>query len=945
MSARRLAAGLTVVTLYAGAAFAQVSPQLRVGTHPTYARIVYDWPTSVPYRLTQEGERVTLDFDGAGQVPGLQRRLRNTRAVEGGQGRAVLTIAPGTTITHMRLGNRVVVDIHDPTQAQAAAAPPATRAVTPSRGVAAASAPLPIPPMPPAPQTETRTVVAATPIPASPSAFATASARPTPTEMAPLPRIEATAAPAVAAPVQAAPLASAPDPVILAPDTAGTALFLRAGRLVAVVEQGRLAPGTVLPEGAEAITLPDGVLVSLRTPSPDARPLLERTRGGWRLTTGQGAPGQPVMVQTLADPLRLHVALPLPGGVLAVPDPEDGRTLLVGTQRGPAAVLEQGRVFPEFQLLPSLRGTVVVPTSDRIALRAGADGFEVLYSGPGEGALALETSPQRPGSEMSVRIFDFPADDLAALQERLKRQIVEAGTLPPLSRGRARADAAETMLAMGLAPEAQAMLWRLAAEDPRVGRSLRVRALSAAAALVAGRVEEAAGLNDRGLGEGDEAILWRGALAAASGNPLLPDVTARAAARLLPNYPAALRRRLVPLITEALFAQRARQEGLTVLAALPDEPSLAYARALAREAAGDSEGALALHAALAEGRDWRVRARALRRIVEIRRGSGALSAASAADALERQLFGWRGDALERSLRERVAELRQEAGDTRAALIALRETITLFPEDAARLRPRISALLAELPDRTGSIPAVELVSLIEGNADALPEGAEGAALAKKLAEALLTLDLPERAAAVYERMLPNLPAGALRSEVGLALAELKVGLGNGEGALAALAASAPASALSEQMILARGMVAARAEIVRGQRDAANRILEELPGPDAALLRAEQDFEQEIWDGALRRTLAVLPFLHREGTPADARFRRAVVQAAVAAAMNGDRAALDNLASQYGALLDGTDAETVFRSLTGAPVADVSSLPSLAREFAAMRAVVNGGTARP
>ena len=920
MSMLRLAVGLAV-SLCAGAAFAQtpapVSPKVRVGLHPSYARIVYDWPHAVPYRLTQDGDRVTLRFEGGGQVPGWHRALRNLRAIEGGEGQAVLTIAPGATVRHMRLGNRVVVDIYDPSRRPAAAAP---RPLVPQRLTPPSRATAPSTPQPPAPADEP----------------------PRPVEAPPTAQVESAAAVAV----EAAPLTGPAEPVILAPDSAGTALFLRGGWLIAVVEQGHLAPDTVLPAGARAIDLAGGLMLSLPAPPPEARPLIARTRGGWRVATGQGAASLPVTVQAVVDPVRLRVASPLPGGVLAVPDPEDGRTLLIGTQRGPAAALDRARVYPEFQLLPSLRGVIVAPSSDRIALRADADGFEVLYSGPDDGALALEAGPSRPGFGTGVRIFDFPAGDIVGLRERLKRQVMEAGALPPLSRGQARADAAETMLALGLAPEAQAMLWRVGSEDPRAGQSLRVRALSAAAALIAGRIVEARGLNDPGLGDGDEAMLWRGALAAASGVPLpAPEVVARAAVRLLPAYPSALRVRLAPAVAEALFAQRNREAGQAVLAALPGEASLAFARAMAREAAGDAEGAQALYASLANGTDHRVRARALRRIVEIRHAAGTLSAASAADALDGQLYAWHGDVWERALRERVAELRQQAGDPSAAVQTLRDAIRYFPEDTARLRSRIASLLADLPAQAPRLPAATFVMLVENNADALPDGAEGVALARKLAERLVALDLPGRAAEVYQRLLQDMPAGPLRSEVGLALAEIKVAVGDGNAALAALAATAPPGPLPEPMIQARGLAAARAEIARGRHDAANRILEALPGDDAALLRADQAFDQETWDEAQRRYAALLPLLIRDGAPPDARFRRAVLQCAMAAAMNGDRPALDDLATRYGTFLDGTEAESVFRSLTGAPAADVSALPRLAREFAAMRAAVGAPAVRP
>lgn len=1086
-------AGLVLV-LGVSSALAQPSPQVRVGDHPGFGRIVFDWSRLVPYRVAQEGDRVRVEFSGMGQIPPAPRLPRNVRETRGGMGEAVLTLVPGAIVKHMRVGNRVVLDVLNPDAASARRAteqpdtsPQTTAARAPAAPPPASIAPPPAPPAsgvamnaPPAPAAGPALSGAAVPRPAPaevanaapPTASAqdvpsaTAASDPAPEEHDPAPLAEAVpeeredaapigggvtgvppvpdpviavpAAPVDASPaapvtvaggqvreapevassaVQAAPSeelspeARAPEaeevspqaplaeavaraveasastletpgdegaesaavpvagiapgeavppftefaetaapsvplaalqPVILAPEDAGAALFTRAGRLIAVIERGSLPPGAQLAEGMTSASLPGGLVLTTRLPAPDSWPALERTSGGWRLVSGQTDTTAPIAVETAAEPIRLRLDLPMPGAVLAVPDPETGGTLLVGTQRGPAAALGQGRVFAEFRLLPSLRGVVLAPASDRIALRADSQGFEVLYSAPTEGTLALTDAPP-VAADTAVRIFNFPVDDLAGLHERLRRQVLEAGAMPPLSRGRARADIAETMLALGLGPEARAALEVLASDDPQIGRSARVRALSAAAALIAGRAREARDLDDPALGGSDEITLWRAALAAAEGRTLPAGRASRAAARLLPLYPASLRARLAAPVAEALLAQGAREDAQAVLAALPAEPGLAFARAREREVAGDSDGALALYAPLAESRDRRVRALALRRIVEIRRASGALSAASAADALERQLLAWQGDEIERSLRIRIARLREEAGDLPSAIAGLRETIRVFPDSAQQLRPRIASMLAALAHDDGGMPPAAFVALVEANADALPQGRDGIALARQLADHLRALDLPDRAAAVYERLLPVLDQDEDRATVGLALAELRVEMGDGDAALAALAATAPATPPPDTMVIARGLAAARAELARGQPAAANRILDALPGTEAAIMRADQALREGAWEEARQRFAALLPVVAPDGRPADATARRIIVQCALAAARSGNVAFLGELKTRYGAALDGTEAEAPFRALTGATVADMDDLPGAARELAAMREVLKANPA--
>ena len=41
---------------------------VRVGEHPTFSRIVFDWPTKAPYRVEQAGGRATVHFDQPGTL-------------------------------------------------------------------------------------------------------------------------------------------------------------------------------------------------------------------------------------------------------------------------------------------------------------------------------------------------------------------------------------------------------------------------------------------------------------------------------------------------------------------------------------------------------------------------------------------------------------------------------------------------------------------------------------------------------------------------------------------------------------------------------------------------------------------------------------------------------------------------------------------------------------
>ena len=288
----------------------------------------------------------------------------------------------------------------------------------------------------------------------------------------------------------------------------------------------------------------------------------------------------------------------------------------------------------------------------------------------------------------------------------------------------------------------------------------------------------------------------------------------------------------------------------TLLAHRPDERDLGFARALLLEAKGDKDRALAGFDRLATDPDQLTRARAATRAVELRLATGAFDARQAADALDRQLLAWRGDRREPALRLRVADLRAQSGSWREALALLRETETLWPDDQpaihARLKATFAAFLnAQDADRQSPF---DLVALIDENPDLLPAGEQDPEMAARLADRLLALDLPKRAAPVMEKLVQS-AAGAARAGFGARLAALRLREGDADGALAALSASAsdPLPPAIEQQ---RALVKARAIARRGDPAAAAALLADVGTAEADEARAAILEDAKDWPQAER-----------------------------------------------------------------------------------------------
>ncbi len=720
----------------------------------------------------------------------------------------------------------------------------------------------------------------------------------------------------------------------------GIALLRRGDAVMVVLDAARplnLAAlrGDPVFGATEARTVPGGTVLTLRLAEPAA--LVARRRdGAWSLTASPDpVPAAPPQLEALADTSgpRLLVRAANPGRIVAVPDPETGLPLLVGTLRIPGMALPQLRRLPEADLLPSLTGLAALARSDRFALRSVAEGFLVTAAGGSALALDPAVASQDAGRSMT-RLFDLPALPPGVLTDRLRAEHAAVRAAAPLERARLRRTVAETLFALGLPQEAQAMLAIAQAEDPRAATDPVILALGGAAALLGGRLAEADVLARPDLPERDETLFWRGMHAAARGQTRAAAPMLAATLPLLLGYPEGLRARLLGAVAEALVEAGDTTTLARLVAGAPGRQELAFARAALAEAEGRADEALAGYDAVASGRDRMARARALRRSIELRLASGALTPAQAAEALEAALFAWRGDGWEIAARLRLAELRAAAGDPRSAMAILRETETLFPEQAGAIRPGLqAAFLAAIEQE----PPLSAVAMHDAHQDLLPADARGDAAVQALAERLAALDLQDRAATLLRAALVRAAPGSIRrAELGLRLARLHLGEGDARAAEAALAESA-ADALPSDLARDRIVLAARAEARRGSQGSALDALRGL-GAEGAEPLGEILAEAQDWPGAARAMAQHLAAsLPPAPAPLDAAQGRAVLRQAALLGLAGDSQALSALAAQYGPRLAGSPFADAFAALTADPMRGLADLPRLQRELRLFRAL--------
>jgi tetratricopeptide (TPR) repeat protein len=710
----------------------------------------------------------------------------------------------------------------------------------------------------------------------------------------------------------------------------GAALFSRGTETYVVFDERRPIDLAALRGdpvfGSAVVTIYPAATVIRLVPSPGQSAVLSHGPSGWRVSVVAASPRPAALVAVDAKG-EITFAADSPGQVVGIADPATGGTLLVGTQRKPGQAVLVERRTSVFILPVTGQGIVVEPLSDAVGLHVTAAGFTM--TGPPAGLVLSAPVPMAEAMAAAARLtrlFEFPGQATDALAWRARQQEVAAAMAPPLARGPKRYLLAESLVGLGLGVEAQTLLKVTEKDDPLEAASPDTIGLAAIAALLAGRPAESGDLSDPRLTGTDEIALWRAIQTAMTdeGSARAASVLATTAPLLL-TYPEELRRRVLPLALETMILGGQPEAAARLLEQRQQDPGLAYARALLKQAQGDNEGALALFDKLANSRSTLDHARASIRAIELRLAMGKLDTKGAADAMDSRLDAWRGDDRDLAVRRRLAALREKAGEWREAFAVLRDARRDFPGRLPEIDRQMKEAFAALPQgpELAAMPAAELIGLLEENAELMPEGPDGEAMRAQLAEKLMALDLPKRADPVLTKLMRAAPLGPGRAGFGATLATVRLNEGDSDGALVALSESNSAD-MPDPVRERRAVLIARVQAKRGDAAGALEALAGIQSREADETRAAVLEQAHDWPAATD-ALAILAarVVPAEGVLNDEQ-RAVVLRLATAAERAGDNAELASLREKTGARIGaGPDAD-MFRLLTEAPVRGTADL---------------------
>lgn len=295
--------------------------------------------------------------------------------------------------------------------------------------------------------------------------------------------------------------------------------------------------------------------------------------------------------------------------------------------------------------------------------------------------------------------------------------------------------------------------------------------------------------------------------------------------------------------------------------------------------------------------------------------------------LEALRYGWRGDAVEQGALRLEYQLALAENNHRAAL---RSAATLFryyrPEgDSAAMLKQIQAWLGEMLAPDSGTPLPEAAGLYWDYKELAPAGAEGDALAVRLAERLEAAGLYPRAAELLQYQLLQRREDVAQGPLSVKVATLFILSGDPAKALDTIHATEQAS-YPDAMRFDRKRIEAVALYKLGREAAAMAALDGIPG--GAGVRSEIHWRTHNWGSFITENEATLPSPGALSPPAQA----IVLRQAVALAMLNQEAKLQALRARYGA---------AFKALPSAQAFDLLTQPAKqidpARISAAMSAI--------
>ncbi|MGZ9109313.1 MAG: hypothetical protein ACXW4B_10905 [Micavibrio sp.] len=980
-----------LLCFYAGHrdAYAQDTVNVRTGIHDGYSRLVFDWDEPVTYSAAQTAPgAIDIEFQKSAGMNADGVDLQNPKTILGfeklsGEGENLkvrVTIPEGNDFRHFMIGSRVVLDVYGAVKASDAVKPPVVKSVEKPVEKPAA----PVVAEKPKPPVEEKAEEQVEEKKAAPVEQADVPAVPAPV-------VEEKKSEPAAPVLQQAAQGWQPHAVTVSSTTAtGLAAFIRNGDLWVVLDRSDISvpPQLTGPQkdqfaAFEKTAIDGGVAYRMRLPEG----LNVYGEGGglvWKLNLTplertsrpvvaerSFAQGQNIRGGTLFWPMQRVTK------VIKIQDPDIGDTILVGTVDGADQYAGPARDYIDFTALETPIGIAIVREADDVEITPTGSGVQITRPG----GLALtrmrditqkmieekvqtpepdESGDAAPAIDKMKRIFDFDRwmmGGLTALRDNQQILLSGMGEKDKTGKVQDLLMLAKMNMANDRGQEAVGFLNFAADELPEIVESPEFLALRGAAEALAGKFEVAlADLNTPVLKDYGELDYWRAYTLAGLEDWQQAKLAMSKDFDVLLTYPRKIQERLALKLAELSLRSGDSATAEKLLSTLEKDRKFLQPATLAglnyligekHRQAGEFSQATALWEPLSTRKDDLYRAKASLALTMLQLQTEAIDRAAAIDRLEGLRYHWRGDELEAQINFMLGKMYLEDERYHKGFTILRDATVMSPE--SDISQEIASFMAEsfknlfLSNKVNEMPPVDAVTVYEEFRELTPPADEGNRLVQRLAERLVDADLLDRAARLLEHQVDYRLTGREGADVGLRLAAIALLNGDAKAAMTALDKSAAGYAALEpksEEILGKqretDMLRARALSEMDQVEDALMILNKYPpSPDINRLRADIAWNAGMWQDAAEALQDLV--LDEQIDPERALTQKQadlILNRAVALNLAGDRVALSNMRTKFGAAMEKTARSKMFdvvtRQRTGNMSSDRESIAALVAE---------------
>lgn len=719
----------------------KINVGLRTGLHKGFSRIVFDWPTKVPYSAKRDGGKLDILFQvganvditalSSGRIPFINgASLSSTNATTAIE----LAMDPTSKIRHFQIEKRVVVDIYTPGTidgsvsventakkiAEETAALAKTDATTDGKPAVVVSAndtaneqkkpePKPVVSQETSPVEEEEQATAPTPL--EPTKEIVNIGPPDGFDSS----VQTDEGPASVINIQ---VTKSPDGTVDMQfdweEPVAAAVFNRAGYLwvifdkrIEVDTEAIAHEATLVLQSVEQIETNRGTALRIKTVE-GINPEIKRKGLAWvfEFVRAPLLPSSPL--ETMAQPnsplgARLFVSVPEPGEVIVFRDPEVGDNLAVV----PVIPLGHGigRVwsYPQVRLLQTKQGVVVQPLGDDLRIRSLKQGVEI------SSASSLQISPVSEEQLANVKLEAILAPNALAFMKPLTRilnlekwnradlasyidarQGLEAkiaAARTDKKREAARFELVRFYFSKAFSSETIGIIQLMIETNPELENNPELALMRGASNVLMGRFDDATtDLALEILDGNDESEFWRVALEAEKGN--LADVAfdIRRTGAITRPYTKALKMPMATLVAAAAVEiGDIKQAGSYIDILNLDNPNASqqnqidFVAAKLLKLSGDFDGAIGKFEEVMDGHHRPTRAKAAVARAQLLYELDRYSRQDMIDEYEKLRFSWRGGEFEFWLLRNLGDMYTEAGMYREGLQALKQAATYFRE--------------------------------------------------------------------------------------------------------------------------------------------------------------------------------------------------------------------------------------------------------------------------